>query len=225
VSDRSYDELHEFAAAQGIPRRAFEGDHYDVPEERYAALVGAGAQPVAGRDLVRILLGSGLRVQKRRLERVVASLPEAAWLPPGSRADVIASRQAQPPASTVVVRLALWRGDELLVVDRLGGGGPDLPSAPVGDREAGAVLDHLHSVVMGGPVRATTALLGYVRNTVPQPDADYPWPVPTAAFAVWTDEVEAGTRALAGRWVLPADVEDHLSSRHWWPLVSSGPRG
>ncbi|HET8766126.1 MAG TPA: DUF4031 domain-containing protein, partial [Pedococcus sp.] len=50
VSDRSYDELHEFAAAQGIPRRAFEGDHYDVPDERYAALVGAGAQPVAGRD-------------------------------------------------------------------------------------------------------------------------------------------------------------------------------
>lgn len=224
VSDHSYDELHEFAAAQGIPRRAFEGDHYDVPEERYAALVGAGAQPVAGRDLLRILRASGLRVQKRRLERVVASVPDAAWLPPGSRADVIASRQAQPPATTVVVRLALWRGDELLVVDRLGGGGPDLPSAPVGALDTGAVLDHLHAVVMGGPVPATTTLLGYVRNTVPQPDAEYPWPVPTAAFAVWTDQVGVGTRPLAGRWVLPGDVEDELSTRHWWPLVSSGPR-
>ena len=48
--------------------------------------------------------------------------------------------------------------------------------------------------------------------------------VPTAAFAVWTDEVGAGTRALAGRWVLPGDVEDELSTRHWWPLVSGGPR-
>jgi hypothetical protein len=224
VSDRSYDELHAFAAAQGIPRRAFEGDHYDVPEERYAALVDAGAQPVPGRELVRILRGSGLRVQKRRHERVVASVPGATWLPPGSRADVIASRQAQPPTSTVVVRLALWRGDELLVVDRLGGGGPDLPSAPVGERETGAVLDHLHAVVMGGPLPGTTTLLGYVRNTVPQPDADYPWPVPTAAFAVWTDEVDPGARPLAGRWVLPADVQDDLSNRHWWPLVADGPR-
>ena len=31
VSDESYDELHAFAARLGIPRRAFQGDHYDVP--------------------------------------------------------------------------------------------------------------------------------------------------------------------------------------------------
>ena len=33
VSDASLDELHEFAAAHDIPRRGFQGDHYDVPEE------------------------------------------------------------------------------------------------------------------------------------------------------------------------------------------------
>ena len=93
VSDTSYDELHDFAVAQGIPRRGFEGDHYDVPEERYAALVAAGAAPVGGRELVRILQRSGLRIQKRQHERVVQAMPGAPWLPMGSRADVIASRQ------------------------------------------------------------------------------------------------------------------------------------
>ena len=39
VSDISVAELHEFADRTGIPRRAFEGDHYDVPQERYADLV------------------------------------------------------------------------------------------------------------------------------------------------------------------------------------------
>src|ERR1700738_3350135 len=29
VSDDSYDELHGFARQLGIPRRAFQGDHYD----------------------------------------------------------------------------------------------------------------------------------------------------------------------------------------------------
>ena len=96
VSDTSYAELHEFAHAQGIPPRGFEGDHYDVPQERYAALVAAGAVEVGGKEIVRILQRSGLRVQKRRHERVVHAVPGAPWLPPGSRADVIASRQPEP---------------------------------------------------------------------------------------------------------------------------------
>ena len=63
VSDVSYAELHDFAAAQGIPRRGFEGDHYDVPQERYAALVAAGAQEVPGREIVRVLQRSGLSLR------------------------------------------------------------------------------------------------------------------------------------------------------------------
>jgi Protein of unknown function (DUF4031) len=32
VSDLDYDELHAFVAEHlGIPRRAFQGDHYDIP--------------------------------------------------------------------------------------------------------------------------------------------------------------------------------------------------
>jgi len=65
VSDVSLEELHDFAAANGIPRRGFDLDHYDVPEHRYEALVAAGARPVGNRELVLRLRASGLRVSGR----------------------------------------------------------------------------------------------------------------------------------------------------------------
>lgn len=64
VSDSSYDELHEFAAALGVPRRAFDRDHYDVPSEVYDAAVAAGALSMSSKDLVRRLIASGLRRRK-----------------------------------------------------------------------------------------------------------------------------------------------------------------
>ncbi|WP_322408953.1 DUF4031 domain-containing protein [Microbacterium invictum] len=70
ISDSDLDELHAFAAAAGIPRRGFDVDHYDVPEDAYDRLVRAGARPVDGHALVRALLASGLRVTAReRRER------------------------------------------------------------------------------------------------------------------------------------------------------------
>ncbi|MFW6597483.1 DUF4031 domain-containing protein [Propionibacteriaceae bacterium Y2011] len=63
ISDTSYDELHDFAAGLGIPRRAFERDHYDVMESRFDQVVAAGAEVVTTREIVRKLLASGLRVR------------------------------------------------------------------------------------------------------------------------------------------------------------------
>lgn len=65
VSDTSLEELHSFAASQGIPRRGFDLDHYDVPLDRWQQLVDAGAEPVTGRELVLRLRASGLRVNGR----------------------------------------------------------------------------------------------------------------------------------------------------------------
>jgi hypothetical protein len=66
VSDVSYDELHAFVAAElGIPRRAFQGDHYDVPEDLYDVAIEAGAQPVDARELLSRLRAAGLRRKKR----------------------------------------------------------------------------------------------------------------------------------------------------------------
>lgn len=64
VSDASLEELHDFAARCGIPARAFDRDHYDVPAERYEPLVAAGALPVSNRELVLRLRSSGLRVSQ-----------------------------------------------------------------------------------------------------------------------------------------------------------------
>jgi hypothetical protein len=66
VSDDSYDELHEFAERLGIPRRAFQGDHYDIPAELRDDALALGAHPVPARELVRRLQQAGLRRRKRR---------------------------------------------------------------------------------------------------------------------------------------------------------------
>ena len=64
ISDHSYEELHAFAAALGIPPRAFERDHYDVVAERYEAALRAGAQPATSREIVAYLRAAGLRQRK-----------------------------------------------------------------------------------------------------------------------------------------------------------------
>ena len=69
VSDSSLAELHDFAGRMGIPRRAFDLDHYDVPETRYDEMVAAGAEPVSIRQLVERLRDSGLRVSQRDRRR------------------------------------------------------------------------------------------------------------------------------------------------------------
>jgi hypothetical protein len=65
VSDTSLDELHAFAAANGVPARGFDRDHYDVPADRIDELVAAGATRVTAGELNRRLIASGLRVKAR----------------------------------------------------------------------------------------------------------------------------------------------------------------
>jgi hypothetical protein len=219
VSDTSYQELHEFAAANGIPRRGFEGDHYDVPDERYAALLAAGARPVDGRGLVRLLHASGLRIPKRRHERVLHTQTNPPWLPPGSRVDVIASRQDGPPANTAVVRLLAFAAGAVLVVRRADGG-LDLPSRQVGTSALEPVLGRVQREILGD--EAAALLVGYVRNTVPEAEARraaYPWPVPRACFAVFAREVDSARPFGGGHWIALNEAADHLRERHWWPLV------
>ena len=64
VSDESYDELHDFAQRLGLPRRAFQGAHYDGPAYLREEAIALGAEPVASRVLVRRLRAAGLRKRK-----------------------------------------------------------------------------------------------------------------------------------------------------------------
>jgi hypothetical protein len=66
TSDESFDELHEFAAALGLPPRAFHRDHYDLPDELYERALTHGAHQVSSRELVRRLKAAGLRRRKTR---------------------------------------------------------------------------------------------------------------------------------------------------------------
>jgi hypothetical protein len=66
ASDRSFDELHAFARGLGLPPRAFDRDHYDLPEHLYFRAVDAGATPVSSRDLVARLRSAGLRRPRPR---------------------------------------------------------------------------------------------------------------------------------------------------------------
>lgn len=62
VSDTDLEELHVFADGVGIPRRAFQGDHYDVPEDYHREMIEVGAVLVESRELVRRLRAAGLRL-------------------------------------------------------------------------------------------------------------------------------------------------------------------
>ena len=64
VSDSSFEELHAFAERIGLPRRAFERDHYDLLADRFDDAVAAGAQLVPSREIVRRLHAAGLRRRK-----------------------------------------------------------------------------------------------------------------------------------------------------------------
>ncbi|NUP74878.1 MAG: DUF4031 domain-containing protein, partial [Sinomonas sp.] len=72
ISDTSLAELHAFAAAAEIPERAFDEDHYDVPERRHAELVARGAVSVDGKALARALIASGLRVPARERPKALS---------------------------------------------------------------------------------------------------------------------------------------------------------
>jgi len=66
VSDVSYEELHAFAVLLEVPRRAFQGDHYDVPASVRLRAVELGAEPVPARELLRRLKAAGLRRHRVR---------------------------------------------------------------------------------------------------------------------------------------------------------------
>ncbi len=68
--DGSFEELHEFAAALGIPRHRFQGDHYDLPPWMRARAVALGAHEVSTGELLQRMAGPrGDRARRRTARR------------------------------------------------------------------------------------------------------------------------------------------------------------
>ena len=213
VSDVSYDELHDFADAVGVPRRAFEGDHYDVPQERYAGLVAAGAREVSSRDLLRALQRSGLRVPKRKGERVLRTWRDGRWLTTAGahHVDVIASALGPPPESTFGTRLFAVRSGRVALVDG------DLPAA------SGAASGAARDAATGRPVGHLRA-----RFDGPRVTDELPWPRAHLALrAVAPGELDGASATESGA-VTWADVDEatpRLVTGYWWPLLERLLRG
>ncbi|WP_145229195.1 NUDIX hydrolase [Rudaeicoccus suwonensis] len=156
---------------------------------------------------------------------LIASTPDAAWLPPGSTAEVWAGEDCRPPDHAIIVRLLLVRanadaarGAEFFCVETAKG--LDLPTlflGPTGARmttEQG--LEALCREVCGTslPLRC----VGFVRNVVPTPDASYPHPVPHAHVPVFAPQSDV-TPTAGGMWVDGVSARSDLAARHWWPIV------
>src|SRR3954465_11254387 len=76
VSDESFEELHAFAAALGIPRERFQRDHYDLPPALRERALDNGAQPGAIAERAQRRVGPrGDRNRDRHARRVAARRP------------------------------------------------------------------------------------------------------------------------------------------------------
>src|SRR3954471_21137274 len=72
--DGSFEELHAFAAALGIPRGRFQGDHYDLPPWVRERALAAGAVEVPTVELLRRMAGPrGDRARRRLRERFLSA--------------------------------------------------------------------------------------------------------------------------------------------------------
>ena len=70
VSDESFEELHAFAAALGIPGERFQRDHYDLPPPLRERALQTGAHAVSIDDLAQRMVGPrGDRNRARRAGR------------------------------------------------------------------------------------------------------------------------------------------------------------
>lgn len=193
VSDASLAELHSFARRVGIPSRAFSGDHYDVPQERYAEAVRAGAEAVEGKVLLARLVSSGLRVPKRRGEWLLGSERVHDWLPGTGPAtlDLIVSELSVPDDRVVARRLIIGdaRG-RLLVVPA--GHGWALPKQPA-------------------PAADSCRSRGYHRVR-PDGDSSPPW-----SYVLYLTPTGTSQPHPTGRWVDPVDPA--TLDLDAWPLV------
>ncbi len=236
VSDANYEELHRFAIAQGLHPRSFDGDHYDVPNERWPGLVAAGATPTTGVDLVRRLNASGLRLRKRKGDRGLVRHLDLPMPTGAGDIDLVLSPrpvdEARAFASMLFVRDAQGAFAAVYSIRREQWGSPG------GGRERGE--SPLQNAVR--EAREETGLrieperviaCGYERFTPRTPDlatptsTRYPISASTPYLQVYRTQLDETAPPLTcgdsgireTRWVSPREYAALCGTLFWWPLA------
>jgi 8-oxo-dGTP pyrophosphatase MutT (NUDIX family) len=230
ISDESLVELHDFARRAGIPQRSFEGDHYDLPEDRWQEVVDAGARPTSGQQVARLLRDSGLRFPKRRGERPLGRFPDGlAWLGLPHTLDVVASpHEPAPTTSAAVVIVSTAAREEIVMVRSVGrdGWAPPGGKRDVGESvREGAVREVAEET---GLLLAPEALtpVGYERIVVQHGHGTGTWRDGVNLLAVLAARVPSRASVspllddvLEARWATRREAEDLAGHEPWWALV------
>lgn len=228
ISDVDLDELHAIAGAAGLDPRSFDGDHYDVSRERLPAVIGAGATPTTGADLVRRLNASGLRIRKRKGDRALSRVLGHRFIS-GDIVDVdlIVSARPAPERSVgmsmCVVRDAQARFALVWSPRRLEWGAPGGWREPGESPAQGAAREVFEE--SGLRVRPENLeAVGYERFTAvtPQQRGDARRPI-LQVFAVTLAGsspplVAEFADQPAPRWAHFDEVEAMCAGLFWWPL-------
>lgn len=230
VSDTSLEELHAFARSLGIPERGFEGDHYDIPEERYAAVLAAGARPTPPRDLLRALQASGLRLSKRAGDKGVAR-QRGVLLASGTVADIdllVSSRPVDERRVFAAMVFLRDAGGDFAVVHSVR---RQQWGSPGGWRELGETVreNAIREVVEEVGIELSAADLvpfGCERfRHLSGPLLRPPGQDVLQAFTATISQTRPPLSAQASdtsqrRWVTPEEYEDLCSGEFWWPLAA-----
>jgi 8-oxo-dGTP pyrophosphatase MutT (NUDIX family) len=231
ISDTSYEELRRFATRAGLGARGYDGDHFDVPQELYAAMVAAGARPQGGKQLARLLRDSGLRFQKRKGERPLAAYRNVLPRQPAEHTlHLVASHLPTPDQLTAAVAVFVTEaGGALLLVRTVA---RDAWGAPAGGREPGeSVLECATRETWeesGLRIEAGSLMpCGYERVTFDAGPTGR-WPNRrnyVACFAAVLQEVAPsvaprGMDVDAAEWASWPEVERRCGGEFWWPLFA-----
>lgn len=230
ISDTSLAELHAFASQVGIPERSFEGDHYDIPDQRHAEVVAAGAQLTTASDLVRRLHRSGLRFRKRRGERPLARIDDGLAAVGGMHVLEIVASGHEPPASSGAAVVVIRCGESLVLVHSASRPGW---APPGGKRDAGETIRQ----AAVREVQEETSLhlraeelrpVGYERIVIQPGHERAPWDAGDNHIAVFSvvlpHRVEVAPQApdiLEATWMTIEQARSASGGEPWWLLIDA----
>lgn len=200
-------------------------------------MVAAGARPTDGRELLRALVASGLRMQKRRGDRGVARVRDVR-LADGVVVDVdliVSDREADAARVFAALVFVHDASNDLAVVHSVW---RDEWGAPGGGREEGETVrenavrevhEETGLVLEGEALRP----LGYERFR--GVEGSGPWACGRDLLQLYGAGVTGRRPPLTTthddssdrRWVTPAELERLCGHTFWWPLAAAvlSPRG